>query len=211
MLLEYDDNLDTTRSTELSIFQVIVFPFWANCGVSPLSTHMSIRVLSKAYEAIESMAFHRIIALLRTDRDHEQKLVLTRLFALSPGRCKSNMGFLDLLKVSIVSELNSPCSALCIEAPECTVNTRASVWLELAYSLAKFHAAVLSQSSSCGPRWLSLRSGRARISLMRFTFVDNSSRLPFCLPNSILYKVHPENFICVPPKRSIPIFQLSVE
>ena len=59
------------------------FPFWVNCGVSPFSTHMNIRILSEAFEATESPAFHRAIALLRTDRDHEQKLVLTRLFALS--------------------------------------------------------------------------------------------------------------------------------
>ena len=83
MLLEYDDNLDTTRGTELSIVQVFVFPFLASCWVSPFSTQMNIRVLSKAYEAIESLAFHREIALLRTDGDHEQKLVLTLLFALS--------------------------------------------------------------------------------------------------------------------------------
>ena len=82
MLLEYDDSLHATRSSELSIAQMIVFPFWANCGVSPFSTLMNIRVLSKADEAIESMAFYRVIALLRTDRDHEQKLVPTRLFAL---------------------------------------------------------------------------------------------------------------------------------
>ena len=69
MLLEYDDSLDTTRSTVLSIVHVIVFPFWANCAVSPFSTHMNIRVLSKAYQAIESLAFRRVIALLRTDRD----------------------------------------------------------------------------------------------------------------------------------------------
>ena len=84
MLLEYDDNCDTTRSTELSIVQVIVFPFLANCGVLPFSTRMNLCVLSKADEAIESLAFHRAIALLRTDRDHEQKLTLTRLFALLP-------------------------------------------------------------------------------------------------------------------------------
>ena len=46
---------------------------------------------------------------------------------------------------------------------------------------------------------------------MRFTFLDNASRLPFSFPNSILYQVHPENFRCVPPKRSIPILQLSAE
>ena len=59
--------------------------------------------------------------------------------------------------------------------------------------------------------WLFLKTRRARISLMRFTFLDNASRLPFSFPNSILYQVHPKNFWCVPPKRSIPILQLSVE
>ena len=108
MLLEYDDSLDATRSTELSTIQESVFPFWANRRVSPFSIHMNIRVFSKADEAIESLAFHRAIALLRTDRDHEQNLVLTRLFALSPVAVSRTLGFLDLLKVSIVSELNSP-------------------------------------------------------------------------------------------------------
>ena len=93
MLLEYDDSLDTTRSTELSTVQVSVFPIWANCGVSPFSTHMNTRALSKVDETIELLAFYRVIALLRTDRDHEQKLVRTRLFALLPGRGKSRMGF----------------------------------------------------------------------------------------------------------------------
>ena len=59
----------TTRSTKLSIVQVIDFPLLANCRVSPFSTHMNVCVLSKAYEAMESLAFHRVIALLRTDRE----------------------------------------------------------------------------------------------------------------------------------------------
>ena len=46
------------------------------------STHMNISVLSKAYEATDLLAFHRVIALFRTDRDREQKLELPRLFAL---------------------------------------------------------------------------------------------------------------------------------
>ena len=33
---------------------------------------MNIRVLRKADEPMELQAFHRVIALLRTDRDHEQ-------------------------------------------------------------------------------------------------------------------------------------------
>ena len=84
MLLEYYDSLDTTRSTELSTVQVIVFQFLVNRGVSPFSTQKKIRGLRKAYEAIISLAFHRVIALLRTDRDLEQKLVLASLFALLP-------------------------------------------------------------------------------------------------------------------------------
>ena len=78
MLLDSEDKFDTTGSTEFSIVHVIDFPFWANCGVPPFSTHMNIRGLSTVQEAIKTLAFHRVIALLRTDRDNEQKLVLTR-------------------------------------------------------------------------------------------------------------------------------------
>ena len=55
---------------------------------------MNICALSKADEAIESLAFHRTIALLRTDRDQEQKRVLARLFALQ--------------RVAVSRSLNSP-------------------------------------------------------------------------------------------------------
>ena len=92
MLLECDDNLDTTRSTELSIIQVIDFPFWVNCGVSPFSTRMNIRVLSKADGAMESPAFYRVIALL-TDRDHEQKTCACSFICAVTGRGKSHVGF----------------------------------------------------------------------------------------------------------------------
>ena len=46
-----------------------------------LFTHLNFRVVSKVCEAMESLAFHRVIALLRTDPDHEQKLLLPRLLA----------------------------------------------------------------------------------------------------------------------------------
>ena len=72
------------RSTDLSTVQIIVFPFWVNRRVSPFFANMNIRVFSKTHEATESLAFHRAIALFGTDRDHEQKLVLIRLFALPP-------------------------------------------------------------------------------------------------------------------------------
>ena len=45
------------------------------------------------------------------------------------GRGKSRMVFPDLLTIPIVSELKSPCSALCIEASEYTTNVRSSVSL----------------------------------------------------------------------------------
>ena len=124
MLLEYDDNLDTTRSTQLSIVQAIVFPFWVNRTVSPFSTHMNIPVLSKACEAIESLAFFFFFEYCTvTNRSRSRTETGAYSFiCTAPGRGKSHMGFLDLLKVSIVSELKSPCSALCIEAPEYTIN-----------------------------------------------------------------------------------------
>ena len=90
---------------------------------------MNFRVVSKVCEAMESLAFHRVIALLRTDPDHEQKLLLPRLLALLPVAVSCLWSFLDFLKVFIVSELNPPCSALCIEAPESRTNIRSSVSL----------------------------------------------------------------------------------
>ena len=84
MLLEYDDNLDTTRRPD----------------------HMNIRGLSKAYKAIESLAFQRVMALLRTDRDHEQKLVLTRLFALHPVAVNRLWCFLTFLKYPLYLSSN---------------------------------------------------------------------------------------------------------
>ena len=190
---------DTTRSTELSTVQVIVFPCMGQFVEFHLfSTHMNIRVLSKAYEAIELLAFHRVIALLLTDRDHEQKL------------CASSF--------SCTSELKSPLlSIVYSEASEYTINIRVSVslapsqenkkrslmfGLSLHICLAKFHATLLVQSacrevSSGGCS--SKPSAQGRISLMRFTFLDNASRFPFSFPNSILNQVHSENFRCVPP------------
>ena len=80
--------------------QVIDFPLLANRGVSPISTRMNIRVLSKVDETIESLAFHRVLALLRTDRDHEQKnlclLVYLHFFTVAVS---TDLGSLDLVEV----------------------------------------------------------------------------------------------------------------
>ena len=130
MLLEHDDNLDTTRGSQLSIVQAIVFPFGVNRTVSPFSTHMKIREGSKACEAIESLAF--FFSNNCTVRNRSRSRTETGAYSFictAPCRGKSHMVFLDLLKVSIVSELKSPCSALCIEAPEYTINIRTSVSL----------------------------------------------------------------------------------
>ena len=83
---------------------------------------------AKADTALESLAFHRVFALLRTDRDHEQKLVLTRLFALLPGRGKSLNGFWTFSKYPLYlsSILLAPHCAL--KLPN-TINIRSSVSL----------------------------------------------------------------------------------
>ena len=75
LLLEDDDNPGTTRGTKLSTEQVIVFPFLSIVKFHRFSTHMNICVLSKAYQTIELLVFHRVVA-------HECILMLPRLFAL---------------------------------------------------------------------------------------------------------------------------------
>ena len=89
------------------------------------SSRMNIRVLSKAYQAVELLAFLRVTALSRTDRDREHTLVPPRLFAFF--EVPTVVGFLELRKVSISSELKSFLLSMCIEAPESTTNIRSSV------------------------------------------------------------------------------------
>ena len=126
-------------------------------------TQMNIPVLSRAYQAIEPLAFHRAIVLLRTDRDHEQKLVRPRLFALSQSRSVPLSGFRTIsAKYSFLSELVS-----------------------LLFSVVHFYRQLpryfaVTICLPCGfLRCSLLKTGRARISLMRVTFLDNASRLPF--------------------------------
>ena len=192
MLLEYDDSLDATRRSDLSIVQVIVFPFWSNCAVSPFSTHMNIRALSKVYVAKESLAFHRVIALLLTDRNHEQKLVLTRSFALSPDRGKSHMGFWTFSNYPLYLSSILLSSALCTEAPESTKKTNdlPCLWRlhkRINRSLLRLWACIFScqiprnfAGTTCLSwgflRWLFLKTGRARISLTKFHLFDLEPR-----------------------------------
>ena len=81
------------REVELSIVQVIDFPFLVNRGVSLFSTHMNIRVLSKAYEAIESLAFHRVICTVTSRSRSCTKTCAYSFICTVPGCGKSLVGF----------------------------------------------------------------------------------------------------------------------
>ena len=130
------------------------------------ATQTDIRVSSKAHEAKEPLAFHRVIALLRTDRNHGQKLVHPRLFALSHSRSVPSYDLWTFSKCPpFFSELKS-------------------------LSLSIVHFSLPNSTLLCChnllvvtfPQVLFLKTGRARISLMRFTFLVNASRLPFFFP-----------------------------
>ena len=127
----------------------------------PFSTHLNIRVfwakLVKQWNRWRLSSSTCTVA----NRSRSWTKNLCLLVSLHcPGRGSRIWGF-GPLKVCIVSELNSPCAALCIEAPTNTVNIRSSVSLapsqgnktqfnvrhELAYLLAKFHATLLIQSA----------------------------------------------------------------
>ena len=60
------------------LYKLLTSHYWPIVEFHRFSTQMDIRVLSKVNEAMEPLAFHRVIALLRTDRNHEQELVLPR-------------------------------------------------------------------------------------------------------------------------------------
>ena len=92
MLLEYEDSLDTTRSTELSTVQVIVLPFWVNRGVAPFSTHMEIRVLRKTYEALESLAVSPSNCTVANRSRSWTKTGAYSFICTAPARGKSHMG-----------------------------------------------------------------------------------------------------------------------
>ena len=112
------------------------------------------------YQATESLAFHRVIALLRTSRDPDQKTCAFSSICTAPSRGKSHVVFLDL-KVSTVSELNSP--LLSVVHWSSRIQNKHTIFrvsgtftrewnvvvfgLEITYFLAKFHATFLKKSS----------------------------------------------------------------
>ena len=189
----YEKKYEVARCT--SKWLPIIGQSWS---FAVFSTQMDIRVLSKVFGAMEPLAFHRVLALLRTDRNHEQKLVLPRLFALSQSRSVQSYEFLDLLQKYpfCIWAWNLSFSALCI------------------FCLAKFFAALLSQSAcrevSSGVR--SSKPGahgfRSCGSPFRIMPPDCSFSFPkFGFRSRGIERIS----WCVPPKRSIPFLQLSVE
>ena len=87
-------------------------------------THKSMCVLRKACLAIGVQAFHRVIARLRTDWDHERTLVPPRGFALLRLQSTLRQGFWTFFTVSISLEFNSFLLIMCIDAHESTTNSR---------------------------------------------------------------------------------------
>ena len=188
---------------------------------------MNIRVLSKADKAIDSLAFHRVIALLRIRSRSWTKTGAYSFICTAPCRGKSLMVFLDLLKVSIVSELNSPCSALCIEALESTTQTNDLLCLwhlcrRMKRECLRLWACIFPRQIPCyfaGTICLSwgffrcffsklgAQGFRSRVSLFRIMPPDCLflSRIQSC--TRCILRIP----WCVPPKRSIPILQLSEE
>ena len=219
LLLGFDDSLETTRGSELSTAQVIDFLFCVNRRVSSCSTHMQIHVFEQSLWSKRTAGVSSSSCTVASRSRSWTKTCAYSLICTVPGRDKSHMVLWTFPKYPLHLSSNSPCSALCIEAPEYTINIRASVSLALsqrikrslmfAFSLHIFspnprHFAGTICLSWGFLRWLFLRTRRARISLMRFTFWVNSSRLPLSFPNSILYQMHPQEFQVCPAEAFNP-------
>ena len=130
---------------------------------------MNIHDLSIVYEAIEPLAFHRVIVLLRTDRNHEQTKTRAPTFICAfPVAVSTDIGSLDLLReVSIPSEHKSLLLSI----------------VQFSRQTPRYFAVAVTICFLWGfLRCSFLKTGRARISLVRFTFLDNASRLPLFLP-----------------------------
>ena len=122
---------------------------------------MNPRVLSKVYKSNRiAGVWSSNCSVANRSRSWKKKKNLCLLVYLHcPQSRYVAYGVLDLLKVSIVCVLNSPCLASRTEDPEYTINIQSSVSLapsqenktlfhvrlKLAYFVAKFHATLLVQ------------------------------------------------------------------
>ena len=206
MLLDFDDILGTTRSTELSIVQVVDFPFCAKSGVS---------FFSIPYENLwfkHSLRSNTIAGVSSTNCTvAKRSRSWTKTCAYSLFAYWAHFSLLSVVRWN--SRVHSKRARFCVSGLHKRINTLLMFGFKLAYFLAKFHAALLTQSS-CSE--VSSGGCSSKLSAQGFhwwgsPFVDTSSRLPFSFRNSVFYQVHYENFRCVPPKPSFPIPQLSEE
>ena len=198
------------------------------------TTHMNIRVQSKVSQAIELLAFSSICTV--TNRSRFSTCTCGSSFVCTfPFAVTTVVVFLVLLKVSSSSELKSFLLSVCIEAPESSTNIRSAVFFETSTHAFIFHKRIKRgfsldfqlvhifrwiPRSFAGAIFLSggflkcpfLKLGRARISLMNVTFLDNISRWPFLFSEfELRIRCVLRILRCVPPKRSLSLAQLSEE
>ena len=96
---ELDDNPGTPRGTTFSVLQRIVSP-WSSAAFDRWPTHR-FRLLRRAFQVIELQACPRVVAI--TNRLAVATVVV----------------FLDLRRVSILSELKTFLLSMCIDAQRC--------------------------------------------------------------------------------------------
>ena len=168
LLLEYDDSLDTTRSTKLFIYTSNCLPIfgrsWSFAVFHSYEHPCSEQSLPSDRTACVSSSNCTV-----TNRSRSWTYTCASSFVCtSPLAVTTVVGVLDLRKVSIASELKSFLLSMCIEAPESTTNIRSAVFLETStgasistgesnvalssalswkFFLAKSHAALRAHSS----------------------------------------------------------------
>ena len=173
------------------LWSTVVFDRWP--------THKNIRGICRVFQAIEQLAFLRLIAQSRMNLDRERILVLPRLDALPHWLVSTKWGSWIFVNVSHSSEHNSFLLIMCIDAPESTANSR-SCWTfrsgcrhypclnrNIKRSLVRILELVNICSPNpvllCGRIFLGARSPfadlspkfwSARTTLMKFTLLDNS-------------------------------------
>ena len=193
------DNPGTTRGTKLSVSQIILFPSLVNRGFWPLTHSWEYPWSSQSLPSD------------RTAGVSSRNCTVTNRFLSWTNTCASSwvctsslavnttVGVLDLVTVSISSELNSFLLIMCIDAPESTTNSRSSGLVEvgagITFASREYRTWFCPNSWACNyfrqtPRcfagasflvqgllmWSFPEFWRARTTLMRRTLLDNSSR-----------------------------------
>ena len=126
---EYDESLDTMRSNEFSIVQVIVFPFFGH------SWSFAVFHLGEYPRFEQNLSSNRtagVSSSICTVANRSRSWTKTGVYSFictAPGRGKSLMGFWTFSKYPLCLSLILLCSALCIESLESITNIRSSVSL----------------------------------------------------------------------------------